>query len=106
MIRYFIERDGSVIAEGYCQEQDIALVDTLGGQLVFETSLPKAGVDQTTLNRIKRQQLLEASDWTQLPDVPVATKEAWAIYRQALRDITEQTDPFNINWPVRPDRKS
>ena len=54
----------------------------------------------------KRQMLLQQSDWTQLPDVPLATKETWAIYRQTLRDITEQTDPFNINWPVRPDRQS
>ena len=56
--------------------------------------------------RSQRDALLSASDWTQLPDVPLATKETWAIYRQALRDITEQTDPFNINWPVRPDRQS
>ena len=56
--------------------------------------------------RSQRNALLSASDWTQLPDVPLATKETWAIYRQALRDITEQTDPFNINWPVRPDRQS
>jgi hypothetical protein len=34
--------------------------------------------------------------------VPLATKEAWATYRQALRDITTQTDPFELNWPVTP----
>ena len=52
--------------------------------------------------RAKRDQLLQQSDWTQLPDVPLATKEAWAVYRQALRDITQQPDPFNIAWPVAP----
>jgi len=26
-------------------------------------------------------------------------KTAWATYRQALRDITTQADPFNITWP-------
>lgn len=52
--------------------------------------------------RAKRNQLLTASDWTQLPDVLLATKEAWAVYRQALRDITQQADPFNIVWPVPP----
>jgi len=52
--------------------------------------------------RAKRNQLLTATDWTQLPDVPLATKEAWATYRQALRDITQQADPFNIVWPVPP----
>lgn len=52
--------------------------------------------------RFVRNQLLTESDWTQLPDVPLSTKEAWAAYRQALRDITEQPDPFNITWPAVP----
>ena len=52
--------------------------------------------------RVERGRRLTASDWTQLPDVPLATKEAWATYRQALRDITEQPDPFNITWPAVP----
>ena len=45
---------------------------------------------------------LAKSDWTQLPDVPLATKEAWAEYRQQLRDVTLQQDPFNIVWPIHP----
>ena len=55
-------------------------------------------------NRVKevRNKLLLSSDWTQLPDVPLATKEAWATYRQALRDITLQTDPANTIWPTKP----
>lgn len=52
--------------------------------------------------RAIRETRLQASDWTQLPDVPLATKEAWAVYRQALRDITNQPDPFNITWPTPP----
>jgi hypothetical protein len=52
--------------------------------------------------RSERDRRLQASDWTQLPDVPLATKDAWAAYRQALRDITEQPDPFNITWPAVP----
>ena len=27
----------------------------------------------------------------------------WTTYRQALRDITEQADPFDITWPTKPD---
>lgn len=51
----------------------------------------------------KRNSLLSASDWTQLPDVPLATKEAWATYRQELRDITAQSGyPFTIVWPTPP----
>lgn len=52
--------------------------------------------------RSRRDQMLRASDWTQLPDVPLATKEMWANYRQALRGVTLQPDPFNIVWPVAP----
>lgn len=52
--------------------------------------------------RAERNRLLAASDWTQLPDVPLATKQAWATYRQALRDLTQQSDPLNIVWPTAP----
>ena len=52
--------------------------------------------------RKTRDRLLATTDWTQLPDVPLLTKEAWANYRQALRDITLQPDPFNIVWPQPP----
>lgn len=48
--------------------------------------------------RAERNAKLAASDWTQLPDAPVDAA-AWATYRQALRDITTQSDPFNVTWP-------
>jgi hypothetical protein len=51
--------------------------------------------------RNQRNYLLAACDWTQILDAP-ADAAAWAVYRQALRDITEQTDPFNIVWPTPP----
>ena len=52
--------------------------------------------------RSKRNQLLTASDWTQIPDVPV-DQAAWATYRQELRDITSQEGfPEAITWPVAP----
>jgi len=55
-------------------------------------------------NSIKklRNEILASLDWTQLSDVPLNTKEAWASYRQQLRDITLQPDPFNITWPMPP----
>ena len=53
--------------------------------------------------RVKRDLMLSSSDWTQLPDVPQATKDAWATYRQALRDVTSQAGfPSNITWPTPP----
>jgi hypothetical protein len=53
--------------------------------------------------RIKRNQLLKDSDWTQGRDIQDSIAESWAIYRQALRDITAQEDfPQNITWPTPP----
>ena len=63
---------------------------------------PRTPETEWSLVRAERNRRLQESDWTQLPDVPIATKDAWAEYRQALRDITEQPDPFNIVWPVPP----
>lgn len=51
--------------------------------------------------RAERNMLLADCDWTQLPDAS-ADAAAWAVYRQALRDITDQSDPFNIQWPIKP----
>ena len=48
--------------------------------------------------RAERNKLLADCDWTQLPDAS-ADAAAWVTYRQALRDITTQANPFNIVWP-------
>ena len=63
---------------------------------------PRTPETEWPLVRAKRDRLLLESDWTQLPDVPLATKEAWAEYRQQLRDVTFQSDVFNIQWPEKP----
>ena len=49
-----------------------------------------------------RNELLNECDWTQLSDIPTETKAIWTEYRQSLRDITNQTNPFDIVWPVKP----
>ena len=63
---------------------------------------PRTPDTEWPLVRAERDRRLLATDWTQLPDVPLAAQEAWAEYRQQLRDITAQPDPFNIVWPVAP----
>jgi len=45
---------------------------------------------------------LKECDWTQLSDIPQTTKDLWSVYRQELREITNQPNPFNIEWPVKP----
>lgn len=52
--------------------------------------------------RAQRNRMLSDSDWTQIPDAPEPGKTEWATYRQALRDITNQDDPYNITWPLMP----
>ena len=52
--------------------------------------------------RNKRNTLLSVSDWTQIADAPV-DQAAWATYRQALRDVPQQTGfPHEVDWPVKP----
>lgn len=58
-------------------------------------------------NRTKRDELLVASDWTQMNDSPLSNelKTAWATYRQELRDVTDLDVWPNMadeDWPVAP----
>jgi hypothetical protein len=55
--------------------------------------------------KAQRKILLLQSDWTQIPNGPltVEQQQAWADYRQQLRDITSQSGyPFNVVWPTSP----
>ena len=58
--------------------------------------------EQATNVRRSRNDLLTKCDWTQIAD-STADKPAWAIYRQALRDVTAQEGfPWNVTWPQQP----
>jgi|694.fasta_scaffold63348_4 hypothetical protein len=53
--------------------------------------------------RNQRIELLKASDWTQIADYDLgADRDAWATYRQALRDLVDVANPFDITWPQPP----
>jgi hypothetical protein len=53
--------------------------------------------------RKQRDRLLSESDWAMATDAPT-DKEAWAVYRQALRDLPSQNaDPKKIVFPARPE---
>lgn len=64
------------------------------------TATPIPDADAWVLVRRMRNDKLTATDWTQLPDSPLTTekKAEWAVYRQALRDITTQENPREIVW--------
>lgn len=62
-------------------------------------------IDKAALIRATRNEMLSASDYTQLSDVGLTAeeKEAWKVYRQALRDITEQSGfPDTVVFPISP----
>ncbi len=77
-----------------------------GNEVLFTIKPLSADVVNSVLDtraRTKREELLLQSDWTQLGDVPLANKANWQVYRQALRDITEQAGyPNTIVWPTSP----
>ena len=51
--------------------------------------------------RADRNARLAATDWTQGADVPQATKNKYAPYRQALRDVPAQAGfPNTVVWPT------
>ena len=53
--------------------------------------------------RAQQRELLYKSDWTcSVTDYEVPNKLEWVQYRAQLRDVTTQSDPFNIVWPQRP----
>lgn len=50
-----------------------------------------------------RSRELTSCDWTQLPDIDLANKWDWAVYRQELRDLpTQGADPKLWVFPVPP----
>lgn len=54
-----------------------------------------------------RKFLLQESDWTQLPDAPIAEedKPLWLAYRQKLRDMTEEqknVPASTVRFPITP----
>tara|TARA_Y100001963_G_scaffold52084_1_gene72801 strand:+ start:12363 stop:12848 length:486 start_codon:yes stop_codon:yes gene_type:complete len=51
--------------------------------------------------RASRDELLSGTDWRAGSDLTLS--DEWAAYRQALRDVPEQSGfPHSINWPAEP----
>ena len=61
--------------------------------MIFDLTGPSD--DYLEIMRYYRNRLLAASDWTQAADAPVDS-QAWAVYRQALRD-------FPATWVAGPE---
>ena len=96
-IKYKVDKVTAVYnANRYRWETSWSLVEKT--QEEYDTDTANEAVNV----RIKRNNLISACDWTQLPDSPV-NKDVWASYRQFLRDITKQEGfPWSITWPTEP----
>ena len=46
--------------------------------------------------------LLSSSDYTQLPDVNLVNKSAWATYRSQVRDIANDPPTTPVTFPIAP----
>ena len=76
------------------------LVLSSDGQERYNNALKAQKIRKT------RNGLLKKYDWTVLSDADLTEEEktAWVTYRQALRDITEQsTFPDSVVWPTKPE---
>jgi hypothetical protein len=68
-----------------------------------DASAAKVG-EQWGVIRAERNALLARTDWwvTKAAETGAIISDNQHAYRQALRDITIQSDPFNIVWPAPP----
>jgi len=91
------ERYQQILAE------DIARMNANNAKPAEELGpIPTAEDDMTWL-RSERDRRIAETDWTQLPDVPEATKTAWQAYRQSLRDVPgNYTNMIDVVWPTKP----
>jgi len=55
--------------------------------------------------REQRNVLLSDCDWTQFQDSPITGSKLteYQTYRQELRDITTNENPFTLTWPTKPE---
>lgn len=74
-------------------------------QAEIEAERERTRIQPWDLFIMQRNARLYETDWTQLPNGPLTAEQvqAWADYRQQLRDLPQHTtDPENPNWPVPP----
>jgi hypothetical protein len=102
--------DGSYLRESYYIENKIPIQipkpPNIWYYFNYDTKEWEADRGEAIIDVLdKRKKLLVDSDWTQLPNGPLTQQqqEAWAVYRQQLRDIPEQSGyPLNVVWPTPP----
>jgi len=92
------------IVETQPQLSGSVYVQTFEIRELTEMELSECMNESWSIVRKKRDKLLSETDWTNLQDTPLNDIDLskWREYRQLLRDITNQQNPFELEWPTRP----
>jgi hypothetical protein len=106
--KYFIQKYDYTIGENSVSQIPVLVERTFEPAGPVENYSIMKHVFILELRKERNQRLLD-SDWTQLTDIQSMlneeTKNKWAVYRQALRDITLEylnngvIDISQVNWP-------
>ena len=128
MVQYYVKQGDWLLSYGQCQQEVIQHIrippggELVQGELPQEAMAPPPEDSRFNLStgqwegpplherlwaqaRARRDRLLAACDWvvTRAQERGEPVPPQWLAYRQALRDITEQPDPEQIQWPVAPE---
>ncbi len=81
-----------------------AIISVVASDNEYIFTVDQSSIDLQWKNiRQHRNTLLSNCDWiVSITDYNMANKNDWVAYRQALRDITKQENPFRVIWPVVP----
>ena len=122
MIYIIYDTTGKILRSGTCPPEDIDIqagpgetamqIDNqidINNHIVVNGVItpytpPIDSIVQLKQIRVKRNNLLSTSDWTQISDSPLSAdkKQEWASYRQNLRDLPAVIDLENQLWPTPP----
>jgi len=92
--------------EGHFDPDEYVVIDGVATAKSDAEIEAKRKADALVEMKVRRNNILITTDWTQLSDNPLTTeqRQAWATYRQALRDLpANTTDPRNPTWPTKPE---
>lgn len=92
--------------QGWVVSETAQIGDLWDGMTFTSPSATDAEIEaQWSITRSERNNLLAGTDWwvTKAAETGTTISSEQHAYRQALRDITTQADPFNIIWPTKPE---
>lgn len=79
--------------DSYTNNENVQFVNPILDEQIFIPNL-----------RLERNKRLKETDWTIMENSPLSDseKQEYIVYRQALRDLPENSTYPDISWPVKP----